>query len=216
MRELGFDYRIQIAPYNQVFQLLLDPAGALAANRDGVNVLLVRFQDWASDPARLEGDVQHFAASLQTAAQSFAAPLLVCICPPSERRMEELIAAAIADLSTVHLVTPREIDALYPVAQPHDPHADKLGHIPYTSAYFTALGTMIARKIHALRTPPFKAIALDCDDTLWRGICGEDGPQGVAVDPPRRALQEFMLAQHAQGMLPVSYTHLTLPTKALV
>ena len=28
MRELGFDYRIQIAPYNQVFQLLLDPARA--------------------------------------------------------------------------------------------------------------------------------------------------------------------------------------------
>jgi FkbH-like protein len=115
--------------------------------------------------------------------------------------MEELVAAAVADLGTVHLVTPREIDALYPVAQPHDPHADKLGHIPYTPAYFAALGTMVARKIHALRTPPFKVIALDCDDTLWRGICGEDGPQGVVVDPPRRALQEFMLAQHAQGML---------------
>ena len=52
-----------------------------------------------------------------------------------------------------------------------------------------------------MRTPPFKVIALDCDDTLWRGICGEDGPQGVVLDPPRRALQEFMLAQHAQGML---------------
>jgi len=61
MRELGFDYHIQIAPYNQVFQLLLDPAGALASNRDGVNVVLVRFADWAHaqdsaapDPARLE------------------------------------------------------------------------------------------------------------------------------------------------------------------
>ena len=26
MRELDFDYRIQFAPYNQVFQQLLDPA----------------------------------------------------------------------------------------------------------------------------------------------------------------------------------------------
>jgi len=215
MRELGFDYHIQIAPYNQVFQLLLDPAGALASNRDGVNVVLVRFADWAHaqdsaapDPARLEADIQHFAASLKTAAQSFAAPLLVCLCPASpgfdadfQSRMEEFIAAAAAELTTVHLVTPHEIDALYPVSQPHDPLGDKLGHIPYTPAYFTALGTMVARKIHALRTPPFKVVALDCDDTLWRGICGEDGPQGVVVDPPRRALQEFMLAQHAQGML---------------
>ena len=29
MRELRFDYRIRMAPYNQVFQLLLDPGGEL-------------------------------------------------------------------------------------------------------------------------------------------------------------------------------------------
>ena len=208
MRELGFDYAIQMAPYNQVFQLLLDPAGALASNHGGVNVVLVRFEDWAPDLARLEADIQHFAASLRTAAHSFTAPLVVCVCPASARitadfqtGMEDRLAAAVADLSTIHLVKPCETDALYPVTQPHDPLGDKLGHIPYTPAYFAALATMVARKIHALRTPPFKVAALDCDDTLWRGICGEDGPQGVVVDPPRRALQEFMLAQHAQGML---------------
>ena len=210
MRELDYDFGIQIAPYNQVFQLLLDPAGALAANRGGVNVLLVRFEDWAhaQDLARLEADIRHFTESLRHAAESFPAPLLVAICPaspgfdaPFQSRMEEIVASAAAGTNAVYVIRPREIEALYPVAQPHDPLGDKLGHIPYTSAYFTALGTMIARKIHALRTPLYKVIALDCDDTLWRGICGEDGPQGVVVDPPRQALQEFMLAQHAQGML---------------
>jgi hypothetical protein len=164
MRELGFDYSVHIAPYNQVFQLLLDPAGALASNRDGVNVVLVRFEDWshASGIAQLQSDVLHFAAVLKTAAQSLAAPLLVCICPASptfdaaiQNRMEEVVASAVADLSTVHLVTPREIKELYPVARPHDPLGDELGHIPYTPAYFAALGTMVVRKIHALRTPPF-------------------------------------------------------------
>src|SRR5580693_4235801 len=90
MRELSFDYRIQLAPYNQVFQLLLDYAGALAANRGGVNVVLVRFEGWAGvehsaapDLDRLETDVRHFVASLRTAAESFAVPLVVCICPAS-------------------------------------------------------------------------------------------------------------------------------------
>ena len=215
MKELGFDCSIRMAPYNQVFQLLMDPAGALASNRGGVNVVLVRFEDWgrerdgaAPDLDRLEADVQHLAASLKTAAQSFSAPLLVAICPRSagfplefQSRMEGFVAAALADVNSLHLLMPREVDALYPVAQPLDPLADKLGHIPYTPAYFAALGTMLARKICALRTPPYKVIALDCDDTLWRGICGEDGPQGVVVDAPRRALQEFMLAQQAEGML---------------
>ena len=205
MRELAFDYSIRMAPYNQVFQLLLDPAGELAANHGGVNIVLVRFEDWGV--AHLEDDTRRFAASLASAAH-FGAPLLVCLCPASpgfdiqlQSSMEELVAAAAAGLPAVHLVTPREIDDLYPVDQPHDPLADKLGHVPYTPAYFAALGAIVARKIHALRTPPFKVIALDCDDTLWRGICGEDGPQGVVVDPPRKALQEFMLARHAQGML---------------
>jgi len=53
MRELGFQYHIQIAPYNQVFQLLLDPAGALATNRGGVDIVLVRFEDWAHDLPQL-------------------------------------------------------------------------------------------------------------------------------------------------------------------
>ncbi|HEX8190221.1 MAG TPA: amino acid adenylation domain-containing protein, partial [Pyrinomonadaceae bacterium] len=46
MRRLGFDTRVEFAPYNQVFQQLLDPSSLLARNRDGVNVVLVRFDDW--------------------------------------------------------------------------------------------------------------------------------------------------------------------------
>ncbi len=57
------------------------------------------------------------------------------------------------------------------------------------------------RLTHGLFSPPFKVIALDCDNTLWRGICGEDGPEGVAIDPARRKLQEFMKEQHDSGML---------------
>ncbi|HTQ58216.1 MAG TPA: HAD-IIIC family phosphatase [Bryobacteraceae bacterium] len=206
MRQLGLDYGVRIGPYHQVFQMLLDPGGDLAANHGGVNVVLVRFEDWA--PASLEADVARFADGLRQAAPAGSAPMVVCICPPSpgfdaarHGRLEAQLADQVRGAGGVHLVRPHEIDELYPVAQIHDTTSDKLGHIPYTAAYFTALGTMVARKIHALRTPPFKAIALDCDDTLWRGICGEDGPQGVVVDPPRRALQEFMLAQQAAGML---------------
>ncbi|HWQ56284.1 MAG TPA: HAD-IIIC family phosphatase [Bryobacteraceae bacterium] len=217
MRELGWEYGIRFAPYNQVFQQLLDPSGLLARNRGGVNVVLLRFEDWARFDNRplaaLEENVRQFAESLHGAAAAFPSPVLVVVCPASpaflaapERaeflaRTKELLRAGIRDLPAVHLVTPAEIDALYPVADLHDPHGDELGRLPYTPAYFAALGTMLARRIHALRTVPFKVVALDCDETLWAGICGEDGPQGVVVDPPRRALQEFMLARQREGML---------------
>src|SRR5207248_9939350 len=59
----------------------------------------------------------------------------------------------------------------------------------------------IARRIHAIRSAPYKVAALDCDETLWAGICGEDGPHGVTLDAPRRSLQEFMAERRREGML---------------
>ena len=104
--------------------------------------------------------------------------------------------------STVHLVTAQELHDLYPVEEIHDPHADDLGHVPYTPEFFAALGTLLVRKIHALRVPPYKVIVLDCDDTLWKGVCGEDGPQGDRARSRRAGrLQEFMAAQHDAGRL---------------
>src|SRR5204862_1244881 len=44
-------------------------------------------------------------------------------------------------------------------------------------------------------------VALDCDDTLWSGIYGEDGPRGVVVDAPRRALQQFLADRRREGVL---------------
>ncbi len=215
LHELGWDYQVKFAPYNQVFQQLLDPASVLARTRNGVCVVMVRWEDWARcrdgaapDLAELERNTRHFVAALRDAAATFSSPLVVVLCPASPRfpadaarGMEALVREGVAGAAAVHLVAPGEIDRLYPVAAPHDPHADELGHIPYTPEFFAALATAIARKVHALRGTPYKVIALDCDETLWRGICGEDGPQGVEVDAPRRALQEFMAAQRAAGML---------------
>src|SRR5215468_2787521 len=46
MKELGLEYEIRFAGYNQVFQELLDPGGLFAGNRYGINVVLVRADDW--------------------------------------------------------------------------------------------------------------------------------------------------------------------------
>lgn len=219
MREVGLSFGVRFAPYNQVFQQLLDPGSLLGANRNGVNIVLVRLEDWArfqdaslSLPV-LEENVRNFVTAARSAAQSSGAPLIVCVCPPSPsfaedreradsaRRMGESVPGSLRDLSTIHLLTIDEILDLYPVRSVHDPHGDELGRIPYTPEFFAALGSAIARKIRAIRTVPHKVIVLDCDDTLWDGICGEDGPENVVVDPPRMALQQFMLRQQEAGML---------------
>jgi hypothetical protein len=62
IRRLGLPYAVRFAPYNQVFQQLLDPAGTLARNTGGVNVALVRFEDWGP------GATQHAERLAEAAA----------------------------------------------------------------------------------------------------------------------------------------------------
>ena len=225
--ELGLPWQCAFAPYNQVFQQLLDPASLVAQNAGGVNAILLRLEDWerpearaaAGQPlgreamARLEGDLRQVARAVKSLADRSPAAQFLCVCPPSTTaavdparaaffgQMERLLASELRALPGVSLVTPHDLAATYPVSAYDDPHADALGHVPYTPAFFAALGTLLARRIHALVTPPRKVIVLDCDQTLWTGICGEDGPLGVAIDPARRALQEFLVGRQAAGML---------------
>jgi FkbH-like protein len=191
-RELGFAGEIRFAGYGQVFQDLLDPAGTFAHNTGGINIVLVRFDDWP------DGQASEFVKTVR--ATEHAAPLIVVLCPGAQD-CTAVVQAGLADHPGVHVITAGEIAALYPVSQVNDAHSDQLGHVPYTAEYFAALATAIARKAHAIRMPPFKVAVLDCDDTLWAGICGEDGPQSVAVDAPHRTLQEFMAARRRDGML---------------
>ena len=196
-RELSLDCPIRFAAYNQLFQELLSPGSLFAGNR-GYNVALLRLEDWLG--AGAEDAARHFIDAVTSTAR-FPAPLIVAICPSTPHNAalcagaEHAIRTALADCSSVYFADPE------PVTDPHDLYAGELGHLPYTPLYFASLATALARKIHALSHPPYKVIALDCDDTLWSGICGEDGPAGVTLDPPRRALQQFMAARRAEGML---------------
>src|SRR5437762_7446139 len=72
LNELKLDYQIRFAPYNQVFQQLLDPASLLAQNRNCLNVVLARFEDWARfresvTVGELEAEVQNFESALRSA-----------------------------------------------------------------------------------------------------------------------------------------------------
>ena len=202
MKELELPARIRFAPFGQVFQTLLDPAGPFATNPAGpagLNVVLMRFDDW-EEPG---GRVLELAAALRSAAERFRVPCLVLVTPSSNSYpgLEETLAAELRELPGVHLVTSAELQAADPVAAWYDAQTDASGHIPYTPEMFAALATRIARHLVSLREPAAKVLALDCDQTLWKGVCGEDGPMGIEIDPPRRALQEFAVARHAEGVL---------------
>ncbi len=223
MEKLAIPAAIEFAPYNQIFQQLIDPSSLLSTNQQGVNIILLRVEDWCrfNQSNRKFGDLsktlkrnaQDFVSALKTAVSRTTTPYILCLCPAaatlsaeSEERalfhqIEKEIVTELRGLNGLHVVPFQAVQSLYPVEEYYDPQRDHLGHIPFTAEFFTALATSLARKIYAIKTPPHKVIVLDCDNTLWQGVIGEDGVFGIDISPRWQAVQEFMRAQQQAGML---------------
>jgi FkbH-like protein len=201
-KELEWETAVRFAPFNQVPQTLLDGSGLFASNQHGLNVVLLRVEDLGG-----VGNTLEIARLARDAGSRLAQPILLVLCPASPgqeqateeaaRRCEEILQ----DAAGVQFLTAGEVATLYPVDEWYDAGGERMGKVPYTEAGYAALGTSIVRRAHAIQVPPVKVIALDCDNTLWRGICGEDGPRGVVLEPGRQDLHRFLLEQREAGIL---------------
>jgi len=223
--KLELDFSVDFAPYNQVFQQLLGSESLLAANKNGINLLIVRVEDWLSDRQgnNVEGHesagdrtdklIEEFSDALIAACKRNRVPHLLFLAPSSgsitkNAGLESDLAVIAAQLqarigssNNLTLITPGDVDSLYRPANVYDAFADKLGAIPYTEEYFAVMSAVIARKIYLLKRSPFKVVVCDCDNTLWDGIVGEDGPLGIQFSEGRYELQRRLVELKNAGKL---------------
>lgn len=212
---------VTFAPYNQVFQELLQSDSLLASNHNGLNVLLIRLEDWCGADPQLDRQIlstkDNLAKFSQLIIQSVrerpTTPYVIGICPDSPRRLQQEVwksaaaqmlvrlEATFEPLKTVHLLKPPEIIGLFDIQSCYDESRNRLGHIPYTDDFYTSLAMLIARRCYHCFTPYMKAVVLDCDNTLWKGVIGEDGLDGIKIDDGHLLLQERMLQLQQNGML---------------
>ena len=205
------------APFNHVFQQLLDPGSDLRTTREGSSVCLVRFDDWLE---KKETGIDGMLSALKVAAVEFesavrtaAQPLIIVICKPAEalfmdpvlnRALQELchdISVRLQSIAGCSAIGWHEVDERYPVDSYELAGFERLGHLPYTDVAFAALGTMVMRTIIARNRRPYKVVVADCDNTLWNGILGEDGLAGITVDENRKTLQKVLVDCTEKGML---------------
>lgn len=64
-----------------------------------------------------------------------------------------------------------------------DARAWQTSRSPLAVPLVLALGAECTKFVQALKGRPRKCLVLDCDDTLWGGVVGEDGLGGIHVDP---------------------------------
>lgn len=228
--ETGCEALITQADFGAVMPELMRPQGEAV---DGVVVLTdprgFHARDWrqASEVAHrlLEERTQAFVSALDSFASAAASPVLVTTLPqlaaPQVGTLDghhpdgaaflvHAVNRALRDLAQrnprVVLVDADLAMAAVAPVQRTDPKLWFYGRIPYSAPATRALAQTIAAVVTAPGKPPAKVLALDLDDTLWRGLFGEQGVGGLECgdDFPGnafKALQEECLRLKSQGLL---------------
>jgi phthiocerol/phenolphthiocerol synthesis type-I polyketide synthase E len=216
-RHFTHQFDVQSTLYNQVFQDLLDPASQMSLN-NGVNMLFIRFEDWLRNERtdeqtqvrKLEQNFQDLVRIISEKQKS--CPYFIGLLPeggsgfsPAAKTYIDMLnlrwKQALSSLENVFVLDFRGLADLYAVNAVFDLATDQAAHLPFTEEFYAAMGTEVARSVVSWKQPPFKVIVLDCDNTLWQGIVGEDGPDGIVMAEPYIELQKFMLQKKKEGFL---------------
>lgn len=205
-------YDFKLAQYNQIFQTIMEFNDTPGSSNHNIEIVLISVDDWIKDlENRTKQEVCTFVSDLfQELMYAFMnqknkVQYLVTILPPSRalflqdvinkfsKVLKEMVHITYVDVSNLH--------QMYSFHQTYDLYRDRIANIPFAEEYYAALGTVIARKLCALKKHKFKVIILDCDNVLWNGICGEDGFDGIVIDDNRKAIQLLLTDLCNKGIL---------------
>lgn len=101
------------------------------------------------------------------------------------RRALQEFALGAAGLRNLRLVNGGRLDELSPASERLDVKAELATGFPYHVSHASQVAALLAELIQP--RPPKKGLITDLDDTLWRGILGEEGVKGVSWDLDRRS-----------------------------
>lgn len=80
-----------------------------------------------------------------------------------------------------HIVDMQSFMVQHGIDRVHDPRYEVMARMYLSPGGIKLLADSLARYVGALGSPTKKVLVLDLDDTLWGGILGEDGLNGIRV-----------------------------------
>jgi FkbH-like protein len=223
----GITLEIVAADFGQVMQEAIDPGSRL--NRAGLNAVLLAI-DYRGLPFRAgpAGTWPPFDAAAACAeidavragfkAHSGAVCLVQTVPPPAELLFGSLDAATSgtlrASLAAFNAHIARDavergdvvidvdwlascvgLDAWYDDRQWH------IARVPCSQKALPVYADFVCRAIGALRGKSRKCLVLDLDNTLWGGVIGDDGLEGIFLNPGDARGEAFRAVQQAAADL---------------
>jgi FkbH-like protein len=226
----GLDAQVSVGGFNTWQQEMHDPNSSLYAARPRVVFLAVQTRDLA--PGLWDGtdlaQGEEALAQLRSALASFrkntdAALVIHTLEQPAEAaaglydaqtegqraalgRCNAGLAALAKEYSGVYLLDYDALTACYGRSRWFDAAKWKAVRLPVAGEFLPVLGREWARFLPPLTGKTIKVAVLDLDNTLWGGVIGEDGMDGIRLSPegagaPYYALQRALRDLKRRGIL---------------
>lgn len=212
----GNSSAVTLLPYDQSVQELINPNSRLRRLQAARHIVLWRPVTDADgtvlQSASFEQLEELCAAAASYARSATESRLYFLPCPWEAcyskggdwtlyREFAAFVKGALAGLRNTEVLSLEALDAAYALGQPCYPPELIFGDIPYTEEFFAAVANQLVRRRDLQDRPPVKVYVVDADDTLWGGIVGEEGTQGVRLETPHIQLQELLLSARGAGAL---------------
>ncbi len=201
----GFVAGVVRTPFGQVAQEVLDPRSALNAScPDYILIALDAHALALSRPRFDEGEARAaVAAAVEQIAnlvraireQGRATPVVTTLAAPADplfggfdarfagspRAMIDAFNARLAPIAGALIVDIAAAAATVGTAQWHDARAWHRAKLPFAVEATPLYADHVCRVIGAARGRARKCLVLDLDNTLWGGVIGDDGVEGIAI-----------------------------------
>lgn len=226
----ALDIRVDtyIGGYGQFNQQILDPDSELYKFAPDITVLMAEFSAFANvqDSQEESKDVATQAVeqiiSLAEVYKDNHLGILVIanfMAPPqwplhivdsgeiaTIQRANDMLQQTFADDSCVQICDLNMLAAYYGFSRAISPQIMSMARIPFSEGFMAILARKITSHFRAYKGLTRKCLVLDCDNTLWGGIIGEDGIDGIALGPdsPGREFVDFqsaILELYHQGVI---------------
>ena len=223
----GFALQVAAAPFGMTLQAALSANSAvLRANPDAILLALdyrAYFPELALNDADAQGavdaaimELRNLVAAFQSASQ--AALIVQTIVPPPERvfgsfdrqqpgtpcwlaarfndaLVKEIIASGVTLLDVDGLATTVGAAAWY------DRPQHLTARLPFASEFVPLYAEHVLRLVTAIRGRSRKVLVLDLDNTLWGGVIGDDGIEGIQLGQGDPRGEAFLDVQRAALLL---------------
>ena len=209
---------VSVAPYDQVFQQAIDPASELHRSAaDAILLLLDHRWHGLATPSPGSGDRVSDAINRLTelvdALQSQATTpiILQTVGMPAaplfgsfDRRIDgtardaDALNTGITDLARERGLIVLDAAALCEAigaVRFHDPVTWNLYKLPMASCVVPLYADWVGRLIGAVRGTARKCLVLDLDNTLWGGVIGDDGLEGIRMGQGSAEGEAFLEVQ---------------------